>query len=176
MIKFKFNMASVRRIFQGSSIIMGMSRKVTKGFLRRFGGYVRTVAKNSLGKPGKVELRIVRSRGRTTGRITDVSLPGHPPYSRTKMLKNSIRFDADMSSRSVIMGPVLLRVTKKVAGKVPPLLEYGGTTQLLMGKQGSQRWKKAHYRARPFMGPAFEKTLPKRPLFWQQARQDVLKG
>jgi len=157
-MKIKFRLESIKKIFDGSSMILGLSKKVTKRALFRFGIYCRKVARNSLGKG------------------TEVSNVGEPPTSRTRMLKNSIRSGVDMNRRSVVIGPVILRVPKKVKGLVPPLLEYGGMTMLLVGKKARQRWRPARYRARPFMGPAFTVSLPRLSRFWQQARQDVFKG
>jgi hypothetical protein len=126
-------------------------RRTTGRFLSGAGAYLRAIARNSLGKGNRV------------------SLPGQPPTSRTKMLKNSIQFGVDMVGRSVVIGPTLLRGQKSVSTKVPSLLEYGGRTRLKT-KRGS---RPVLYRARPFMGPALIKTLPKLDSIWQKAR---LKG
>jgi len=147
MIKFKLKNFS--RIFEGSSLVLNAAKRTTQKALTGFGAYVRAIAKNSLGK----------------GNL--ISQPGQPPTSRTKMLKNSIRFGVDMAARSVVIGPIILGVSKKVKGLVPPLLEYGGLTLLLTKKKV---WRKANYRARPFMGPAFEKGMPQLNRIWQKAR------
>jgi len=146
MIKFK--LSGFKSVFEGSSLILGMAKRNTQRALTGFGAYVRAIAKNSLGK----------------GNL--VSEVGQPPTSRTRMLKNSIRFGVDMTRRSVVIGPVILRVSKKVKGLVPPLLEYGGLTLLLI----RNRYKRANYRARPFMGPAFKTGLPQLPRIWERAR------
>lgn len=150
-MNISFKLRDFGRVFQasGASLILRMVTKTTKRALTGFGAYARAVARNSLG----------------TGNA--VSPPGQPPTSRTKMLKNSIRFGVDMARRSVVIGPVVLGVSKKVKGLVPPLLEYGGLTLLLTKKKG---WSRASYRARPFMGPAFIKSLPQLDQIWKRAR------
>jgi hypothetical protein len=47
---------------------------------------------------------------------------------------------------------------------VPRLLEYGGT--VAKGRTAHGRAGVAHYRPRPFMGPAFDKEIAKAPDLW----------
>jgi hypothetical protein len=147
MIKFKLR--AFRPIFEGSSLILGAVGRTTLKALAGFGAYARAIARNSLGK----------------GNL--VSAPDQPPTSRTKMLKNSIRFGVEAGARNVVIGPIILRVSKKVKDLVPPLLEYGGRTSLMVKK----KFRKAVYRARPFMGPALRKSLPELGRIWQKARR-----
>jgi hypothetical protein len=117
----------------------------TRRVLSRFGAFVRRTAKGS-----------IRKRRRT-------SAPGQPPSSHTGLLRRFIFFGYDPSARSVIIGPAQL--TGQGRGDAPSLLEYGGT---FTGEQRGRR-KTRRYRARPFMGPAFEKEQPKLPGMWQDS-------
>jgi len=81
------------------------------------------------------------------------SPPGSPPSSHTGLLKKFIYFGYDPSKRSVVIGPV--RLSERGRGEAPHLLEYGGPRKV--GK------KVAFYKARPFMGPAFENEKPQLP-------------
>lgn len=115
------------------------SRKV----LSKFGAFVRRRAKSSIRKRKAV------------------SQPGKPPSSHVGTLRNLIFFGYDPVLRSVVIGP-----TQSQSGSiVPRVLEYGGR---LPGraKGGPQELR---YRARPFMGPAFEAELPSLPPLWRNA-------
>jgi len=154
MISFKLR--GLTKVFENSSIITKMIDRVTGKALRGFGAYVRAVARRSLGKGNAV------------------SIPGEPPTSRTGFLKNSIQFGTEMRGRRVVIGPVKKQGwSKRVTTLVPPLLEYGGLTMMKrLGTSPNGRGgnRLARYRARPFMGPAFEKSLPKLPEIWQRAK------
>ena len=113
----------------------------TRRVLSKFGAFVRRTAQSS-----------IRKRKR-------ISNPGEPPSSHIGLLKKFIFFGYDPSARSVVIGPVWL--SQKGRGEAPALLEHGG-----LGKVGKQR---ARYRPRPFMGPAFEKELPKLPDLWRDS-------
>ena len=144
MIRAKIR--SGMRVFDTPKLLLIFRNEALK-MLSGFGAYTRTVARRSLRRKGKV------------------SPPGSPPASHTKALKTSILFGVDRDRRSVVIGPVRLRGRKSVAHLVPPLLEYGGVTRSTKG-----RGKKMRYRARPFMGPAFQKSLPEVDRFWRSAR------
>ena len=116
--------------------------RATKRVLSRFGAFVRQTSRRSIRKRKAV------------------SQPGRPPTSRTGLLKRFIFFGYDTARQSVVMGPA--RLTGRNRGDAPPLLEYGGTTTL---KRGGKR-KRATYRARPFMGPAFEEHKKQLPQMW----------
>ena len=115
----------------------------TRKVLSRFGAFVRQRAKTSIKK----------RKG--------TSPPGGPPFSHTGLLRKFILFGYDPARKSVVIGPTLIR-----EGSVAPrLLEHGGDTTLETRK-GSRR---AYYRRRPFMGPAFAAEQDKLPALWQNS-------
>lgn len=85
----------------------------------------------------------------------EVSAPGSPPASHTDRLKKGILYGYDKGRESVVVGPTVWRTSTPLE-----LLEYGGQTKL--------KGKPARYRARPFMGPAMEKSAPF-DRFWQDS-------
>lgn len=115
----------------------------TRRVLSRFGAFVRRSARSS-----------IRKRRRSAP-------PGSPPSSRTGLLKKFIFFGYDTQRKSVVIGPS--RLNRKGRGDAPPLLEYGGTATLV--RRG--RKKRTTYKARPYMGPAFEKEKPQLPAMWR---------
>ena len=62
-----------------------------------------------------------------------------------------------------MIGPA--RLDKRGRGDAPSLLEHGGSTTLR--RRGKR--ERATYRARPYMGPAFEKEQPKLPAMWRDS-------
>ena len=115
----------------------------TRKVLSRFGAFVRTRARTS-----------IRWRRGT-------SPPGHPPYSHTGLLRRFILFAYDAESKSVVIGPTLIRG----ATQAPRLLEYGGTAEVFFHGQKV----KARYRPRPYMRPAFEAEKRKLPPLWRNS-------
>ena len=115
--------------------------KAARKVLSKFGAFVRTGAKHSI-------------RKRKT-----VSEPGSPPSSHVGLLRKLIYFGYDPGRKSVVIGPTPLHGT----AEAPPLLEYGGKARR-RGRKG--RLVTATYKARPFMGPAFEREKPKLPAMW----------
>ena len=77
------------------------------------------------------------------------------------LLKKFIFFGYDPDRSSVVIGP--MRLDRRGRGEAPPLLEYGGKTTL---KRRGKR-KRTTYKARPYMGPAFEKEKPQLPAMWR---------
>lgn len=89
-----------------------------------------------------------RSFGRKTKKPKP-SKPGDPPRSRTGFLKRGIFFAYDPRARAVEIGPI--RGGKP--GEATTALEHGS----------------ADIEARPYMGPALVKELPKLPGMWRNA-------
>ena len=116
----------------------------TRKVLSKFGAFVRTAARHSIRKRKAV------------------SEPGQPPSSHVGLLRKLIYFGYDPTRRSVVIGPTPLHGT----AEAPPLLEYGGKARR-RGRKG--RNVMATYRARPFMGPAFEREKPKLPAMWRDS-------
>jgi hypothetical protein len=117
--------------------------KATRRVLSRFGAFVRQRAKTS-----------IRKRKGT-------SPPGSPPYSHVGLLRKFILFAYDADRKSVVIGPTLIRA----GSEAPRLLEYGGEATLET-KRGRRR---ARYRPRPFMRPAFEAEKPKLSALWRNS-------
>lgn len=145
--------------FDRKEVIAALGRANVK-VLSRFGAFVRTTARQSIkkikGKVGRVKKRKYKERD-TKG----VSPPGSPPASHRGTLKRGIAFGYDLSKRSVLIGP------RPFSGTVTPAslraLEHGGPS-LVRRKDGSK--ESINIRARPFMGPAFQKELPGFPALW----------
>ena len=116
----------------------------TRKVLSKFGAFVRTAARHSIRKRKAV------------------SEPGQPPSSHVGLLRKLIYFGYDPTRKSVVIGPTPLHGT----AEAPPLLEYGGRARR-RGRKG--RNVLASYRARPFMGPAFEREKPKLPAMWRDS-------
>lgn len=115
----------------------------TRRVFSKFGAFVRQRAKTS-----------IRSR-------KGISLPGAPPYSHVGLLRKFILFAFDHGSKSVVIGPTLIRAESLA----PRLLEHGGETTLET-KRGSLH---ARYRPRPFMGPAFIAEQSQLPGLWKNS-------
>ena len=62
-----------------------------------------------------------------------------------------------------MIGPVRLSESR---GEAPPLLEHGGQATRT-DTQG--RTERVVYERRPYMGPAFDKELPKLPEMWRDS-------
>jgi hypothetical protein len=67
----------------------------------------------------------------------------------------------DAGRKSVVIGPTLT----KDGSEAPRLLEHGGDTTL----ETREGPKRARYRPRPFMGPAFEAERPQLPALWKNS-------
>jgi len=141
MIKF-----DITNMFFDSKKVVSATDRATRRVLSRFGAFVRRTAKTSIRKRKKI------------------SQPGSPPSSHTGLLKKFIYFGYDATRRVVVVGA--MKFTRRGNGEAPGLLEHGGTTTLTdrRGKKNS-----AKYKARPFMGPAFEKENPKLPAMWKDS-------
>jgi len=140
MIRFE-----ITRMFFDKKAVRDKVDAGTRRVLSKFGAFVRRTARSS-----------IRKRKRT-------SRPGQPPSSHTGLLKRFIFFGYDPRKESVVIGPV--RLSQNGRGEAPSLLEHGGTTTLRRDGKNIR----AHFRGRPFMGPAFEKEQPKLPAMWRDS-------
>lgn len=131
------------RTFFNSKKVLRLLDKKTHAVFARFGKYVRTTAKRSI---------------RPVGKKGTPSKPGSPPKSRKGLLKNFIFYAFDLAKRSVVIGPQKIGGLK---GKTPSVLEYGGNVK---GKRRHSTASKVS--ARPYMGPAFEKSKKKLSSLW----------
>jgi len=142
-----------KRMFFDRKAVTGAVGRATRKVFSRFGAFVRTAARSS-----------IRRRKR-------VSAPGEPPSSHTGLLKRLIFFGYDRQRRSVVIGPQRLNLPGRQAGQkigdAPEALEQGGFSTVIEGSsRRSRRRRRMRIKARPFMGPAFEKERPKLPAMW----------
>ena len=133
----------VKEVFFTSKKVIEATDAATRQVLSRFGAFVRQRARTSIRKRKAI------------------SEPGNPPSSHTGLLRNGIFFGYDITSRSVVVGPVPLRGRRPVA---PPALEYGGTSST----PGTFS-RTFNVRARPYMRPALRKELPGLPRLWKNS-------
>jgi hypothetical protein len=138
MIHFEF-----KKLFFDRQAVISKVDAASRKVLSKFGAFVRRSAKSSIRKRKKP------------------APPGSPPSSHTGLLKKFIFFGYDPERQSVVIGPT--RLNQKGKGEAPPLLEYGGKATLV--RRGKK--KRTTYKARPYMGPAFEKETPQLPAMWR---------
>ena len=136
-----------KKMFFDRKAVLGRVDKATRRVLSRFGAFVRTGARSSIRRRKKV------------------SEPGKPPSSHSGDLKRRIYFGYDRVRESVVIGPA--RLNQKI-GNAPQALERGGVSIVAEGprRQSRRRKRRVMIRARPFMGPAFEREKPKLPAMW----------
>jgi len=133
-----------------------VAEKVNAGRLKlfgRWGGSVRLTAQRSMRPGGK--------KGKSAE-------PGKPPRTHEGSLRRLVVYAFDPNTRSVVAGPMKFK-----RGRVPELLEYGGTAvkelvqlsggrlvskgnPLLKGDPGGRPVvrRPAAYKGNPYMGPA----------------------
>ncbi len=141
MIGMKLDQA--KGLFFDRPAVTNAVDRAQKKVFSKFGAFVRQTARNS-----------IRKR-------KSISEPGQPPSSHTGLLKRNIFFVFSPESRSVVIGPILLDKQTDA----PRLLEHGDT---VVRKRRKKRVR-MKYRARPFMGPAFEKEQQQLPALWRNS-------
>jgi hypothetical protein len=130
-----------KAMFFDTKAVTGAVDRATRKVLSKFGAFVRTGARHSIRKRKAI------------------SEPGQPPSSHVGLLRRLIYFGYDAGRKSVVIGPTPLHGE----AEAPPLLEYGGKARR-RGRKG--KLVTGTYRARPFMGPAFERERPKLLAMW----------
>ena len=135
----------IKKLFFDRQAVTRRMEPAKRKVLSKFGAFVRRTAKGSIRRRKKP------------------APPESPPSSHTGLLKKFIFFGYDPGRGSVVIGPV--RLDQRGRGEAPSLLEYGGATTLM--RRGKRR--QTTYRARPYMGPAFEKEQPKLPAMWRDS-------
>ena len=151
MIDFKVKFEAAKGMFFDREKVIRAVDAATLRVFSKFGAFVRQRAKSS-----------IRNRKKP-------SSPGQPPSSHTGDLKQFIFFGLDRSTKSVVIGPVLLN--KRGGGLTLPALEYGGKSYVITRYRRSSnkhlnKRKPITVKARPFMQPAFEKEESKLPSLW----------
>ena len=140
---------SIKELFFDRKAVMGAVDKGVRAGLSKFGAFVRQGAKSSIRKRKAV------------------SRPGQPPSGHTGTLKRLIFFGYDSGKKHVVIGP-----TPFGPGTAPELLEQDhvpGTTMRVRQKDTRGKSVLMTYRARPFMGPAFEKEKQNLPDLWARS-------
>jgi len=138
----QFTLAAAKANFFDRRAVKDAIDRETRAALSRFGAYVRTRARTS-----------IRKRKGT-------SLPGQPPFSHVGTLRNGILFAFDRERASVVIGPFPFRP----GSPGPRLLEYGGFGVVV--ERGGVR-RRAYWRPRPYMRPAFQAELARLPDHWK---------
>jgi hypothetical protein len=170
MIGFKVTFPAVKDAFFDRAAVLAAADRMAVKVLSKFGAYVRRTAKGLIYK------------------AQAPSQPGKPPHSQTGILRKFILFSWDDATRSVVIGPSRLNIAVNNGQPVPGLLEAGGeasysTAWLRHGRPIFEgRGRRRHlvryeplagrtYRMepRPYMGPAYQKELPKLPDMWRDA-------
>jgi hypothetical protein len=137
-----------KRMFFDRKRVIDATDKATRRVLSKFGAFVRQTARRSIHR---------RKRP---------SRPGQPPSSHVGLLKRRIFFGYDREKRSVVIGPAPINQRSPYPGTtVPELLEEGGRVR----RREKGKTEVLHYKARPFMGPAYENELPKLPAMWRNS-------
>lgn len=141
VLGLKFHQA--KAAFFDRPAVMNAVNRAERRVLSKFGAFVRRGAKSSIRKRKAV------------------SEPGRPPSSQTGLLRKTIFFVYEPNRGSVVIGPIELNK----GTEAPRLLEHGGQ---VTRRERNQR-KRLVYRPRPFMGPAFEREVPKLPALWRDS-------
>ena len=141
-----FRMKSVNLdMFFDTDRVKRAADTATRKVLSKAGAFIRTAARSSI-RPRRA-----------------ISPPGSPPSSHTGLLRKFIFFGYEAARKTVVVGP--MRLNQKI-GAAPEALEHGGPSTVVSGLRGKRRKRRIRIAARPFMGPAMEKELPKFPGLW----------
>jgi hypothetical protein len=125
-------------------------------FLAKWGGYVRTTARNLIGSTAPAY------KGPRAG--------NGPPRSRTGLLKNMIFFATDAPGVYMDVGPAAVRTRHgDASAPIPALLEYGGTQRVPEAEpdpdDARRSWIRtghtvtARYQPRPYMNRAVDISI-----------------
>jgi len=133
----------IKELFFDRKAVIDAVDKAKRVVLSKGARFIRVAAKSS-----------IRKRKRP-------SSPGQPPSSHTGLLRR-ILFGWDQSTKSVVVGPV--RLNKP--GMAPQALEHGGRSQLHRRRGTRIVTVSVKVDARPYMGPALKRELPKLPKPW----------
>lgn len=127
--------------FRSTPIIAAVDRAKVR-YVTRAGAFIRSDARRS-----------IRKRKRPAP-------PGRPPRSVKGTLKAFIKFAVDKRHPiNVVVGPELL-ASQRDSQKT---LELGGSVRREIFEKGGRQKRTVHYKARPYMGPAYDKTEPDLP-------------
>lgn len=164
--------------------------KATNAALRKAGGETRLRARRSMRpqpRPPKQGIKGYAARLKTYEGKAKHSSPGQPPFrnadSGKALIYKLMRFAWDPFRKSVVVGPL----TNK-RGRVPEVLEYGGTVQRWRYPDGTftpnmatkrglkKRLVQIRIAPRPFMRPALAKVMPTIPLKFRKSISKYYRG
>ena len=154
--------AKIKEMFFDRKAVKNAVDRATWKVLLKFGAFVRRGAISSIrdsktvSRPGEPPHSHLGARRRAANRRRKAQ--GLSPIRGGFKGIKHIEFKFDPQTKSVVIGPV----AKHSVGVVPPLLEYGGTGTVVSGG----KTKTATFKARPFMGPAMQREVPKLPAMW----------
>jgi len=166
--------------FDSAEIVKRMDA-ATRRVLTRFGAYVRKVAVNSIVAPNRAKGIVRQNRIAINGNAkfytTVSSQPGNPPFDQGGPLKKFIFYGWEKSTGTFSVGGSMLIGPSKLSGRVSQTalqaLEYGGPSQTFEyvypsgGQRRYKKYRQVNIEARPFMGPAFERSKQQLPELWQ---------
>lgn len=156
---------AIKKFFKPDELIEATRRAEYRG-LRHQGGYVMKAARASIVKPARKNAR---------------SAPGKPPFSQTGRLRSSILFTYDNSSHSVVVGAFSFG---SKGNAVPGALEHGGQVKIdetvfaweknsrnkmVRRRKKTGRKKTVTVKARPYMGPALERSKSALDAIWKNS-------
>lgn len=133
----------IKSLFFDRTAVTRAVDKAKRAALSKAGAFIRTTSKRS-----------IRTR-------KGAAPPGKPPHSHKGTLRRLIFFGYDLSSDSVLVGPVGFP-----RSRAPNVLEFGGKVTRVRRRRGTRVREKADYESRPYMGPALEKERPKLSKHW----------
>jgi hypothetical protein len=119
--------------------------KGNRSALSKAGAFVRTRARSLLNKRSK-----------------NSSAPNQAPRRHVGLLRKLLFFGYDTSTKTMLVGPARFKNSE-----APHVLEFGGDEVITIHVDGKPKKVKAHYRARPYMGPALKETESKLPEQWR---------
>ncbi len=160
--------ASVKSLFFDRQIVKDALDKQTRKVFSKFGSWVRKSAQWSMKKAPKDTFKTKTIDGKRISILQmQTSPPGSPPYVRTGLLKKFVFYSLDWATKSVVVGPVLLRTKRLTASTVPEVLEYGGMSTIY--DPLIRKMKKVRVAARPYMNPAFERGKSQLKMMWKNS-------
>lgn len=149
--------SALESFFDRDAVMKAVDADIRKK-LGWFGGYCRKTARSLLkdvdgpsnpGEPPHIHTIYIRRHIGWARKRLAVPRAAH-------LFKDSVLYSYDSRLQRVVIGPFLFNGGNP-DNPVPAILEYGGT-QIV--KRGAKRERVvAHYRARPYMQPSFEKTI-----------------
>ena len=138
-MKLKIELSRLR--FSARPIVTAVDRAKIK-YVTQAGAFIRKEARDSIRKRKKP------------------APPGRPPTNVKGTLKAFIKFAVDKRHPiNVVVGPELL-ASQRDSQKT---LELGGSVRREIFEKGGRQQRTVNYKARPYMGPAYEKTEPDLP-------------